>query len=82
MAQMMSQGQRQRELSEIQEKQHQQNQKTNIPIATPNMMSAVRATNVRPIRELGHRCMILRSDATSQIVTSRNGASNPLMMAV
>jgi hypothetical protein len=57
-------------------------QKTNIPMAAPNIRSAVTPTTMRLTIELGWFCMIVRLQAMIRMPTNKNGASRPLRMAV
>ena len=52
-------------------------QKTNIPIAAPNISSAVTATTTRPTNELGCFCMMVRLQAMIRMPTNKNGELFP-----
>ena len=55
---------------------------TNIAAPAPNMTTIVIPITIRDNHELGRFCMSLRSDAAMRMPTSKNGASEPLMIAV
>ena len=66
---------------------HRQNdtatdQKTNIPMAAPNINSVATETTITLGMELGSCFITRRSSATKIMPRRRNGASNPLITAV
>jgi hypothetical protein len=52
-------------------------QKTNIPIAAPNLSSAVTSTTTRLTNELGCFCMMVRLQAMIRMPTNKNGELSP-----
>ena len=52
-------------------------QKTNIPIAAPNINSGVTATTTRQTNELGCFCMMVRLQAMIRMPTNKNGELFP-----
>jgi hypothetical protein len=55
---------------------------TNMATPATNIATVVIATTIHPNRELGWPCISFLSEATIRMATKRNGANNPLMIAV